>query len=204
MIKARHHWFFKPFFDRYITWLMKHDFHYVEVEGSWTDEPGASLIVGNHISWWDGFWALYLNNQFLHKKIHVMMLEEQLLNNRILNTIGAFSISPGHRSVMESLHYASDVLNQNGNALVMYPQGEIKSQFAHEVPFQKGIEWVMKRSGITKVYFYVALTDYYSSRKPTLTFYLMEEHFSNPTAHVLQEAFSHFHSHCIKKQALKP
>jgi 1-acyl-sn-glycerol-3-phosphate acyltransferase len=204
MIKARHHWFFKPFFDRYVAWLMNCNFHHIEVKGNWAADSEGCLIIGNHVSWWDGFWALYLNNRFLHKKLHVMMLEEQLRKNPILNTFGAFSIAPGSRLVLESLHYASEIVQNNEHVLVIYPQGEIRSQFASYVPFQKGIEWVMKKASLTKVYMYVALVDYFSNKKPTLTFYLLEKNFSEIALNELEGAYHRFHSECVFKQSQKP
>ena len=51
------------------------------------------LLISNHISWWDGFWAMYINLKVLKRKFHFMMLEEQLRKYWFFNYTGGFSVN---------------------------------------------------------------------------------------------------------------
>ncbi|MCA1745521.1 MAG: hypothetical protein LC643_07450 [Bacteroidales bacterium] len=95
MIKARHSRMYDVFFNWYLHRILKKDFSRIDVVGSWPVHGQSVLVIGNHVSWWDGFWVYYLNKRFLKKKLHVMMLESQLKHRRFLTRIGAFSIEPG-------------------------------------------------------------------------------------------------------------
>ena len=111
MIPARHTRFHTCFFRWYTEIRLKRNFSRIIVHHPIPDITSKPLlIIGNHYSWWDGFFILWLNNRFWHKKFHVMMLEEQLRQNMILNKTGAFSIRRGSRDALESLKYANGIL----------------------------------------------------------------------------------------------
>jgi hypothetical protein len=131
-----------------------------------------------------------------------MMLEEELRKRMFLNKAGAFSVKKGSRSVIESIGYAATVLEDPGNLLVMYPQGEIQSSYTRYLKFEKGIGDIMRRAkGDFQLIFYVALVDYFSFRKPTLTFYLREceltEKFEENS---IELAFNEFYNHSTERQ----
>lgn len=201
MIPARHH----PLIDRLFNWylhnILKKDFYGIEVIGQWPDNLAGNLVIGNHVSWWDGFWAYYLNKRFLKKRLYVMMLEEQLKPRRFLTRIGGFSINPGNKSVIESIDYAAEKLKQSGNLVVMYPQGRIASFSAGVLQFQKGVEKVVKKSGIQQILFYTALTDYFSQRKPTLTFYLGVHTLNDASTQSIEQAYRLFYQNAVEQQA---
>lgn len=199
MLPARHHWFFDKFFDVYIRLLMNRHFSKIEVEGHWPVSDASQLVIGNHVSWWDGFWVYYLNKKLLRKQFFVMMLKEQLKKNQILSRIGAFSIDPGSRSVVKSLAYASEQLKEAGNLVVMYPQGVITSVHAGVPSFKKGLEHIISNSGVKSVLFYVALTDYFSQKRPVLTFYLGYCHLNGRIQ--VEEMYREFYLTAIAKQA---
>lgn len=203
MIKARHHWFYTRFFDWYVRHMLKSDFSAVVIDGEWKAEASASLIIGNHISWWDGFWALYLNKLFLGKKLHVMMLEEQLQSRMFLNKAGAYSIRPGNRSVLTSLNYTREVLSCANHAVVMFPQGKLSSIYNQEIKFEKGIERIIRESKQAQLLFYVALIDYASTRRPSLNFYLRELPRTEYTLEELEQAYQQFFTSSIEKQKAK-
>lgn len=151
------------------------DFRKVAIHDEFEDRGKAVLLVGNHFSWWDGFFAYYLNSKLLKRKIYVMMLEEELRKRMFLNKAGAFSVKKGSRSVIESINYAASVLDDPGNMLVMYPQGEIQSVYTMPLKFEKGIGDIIRRAkGDFQLIFYAALVDYFSFRRPSLSFYLKE------------------------------
>lgn len=200
MIKARHHWFFTPFFNWYVRSILKRDFYKIEVIGQWKPVAESAIIIGNHFSWWDGFWALWLNNQFLHKRLHVMMLEDQLKPRRFLSKAGAYSIKPGSRSVVESLKYSVELLNDPQNAIVIYPQGKIFSMHKTSFEFEKGIERIVKQSEPGQLLLYAAFVDYFSNRKPTLFFYLHEIDSLQYTKQQLENLYNKFYQHSLTQQ----
>jgi 1-acyl-sn-glycerol-3-phosphate acyltransferase len=190
MIPARHTWFHVRFFRWYTAVRLKRNFSTLTVHPPVADVSDKPLLViGNHFSWWDGFWILWLNHHYLHKKFHVMMLEEHLRKNSILNKTGAFSIRRGSRDAVESLKYARKILEdgslKNGRTdgsaptarqlpmILMYPQGEIQSMHTRPVTFEKGLEHITRGlEGKIYILMVVVLVDYFSNQKPGLHFYL--------------------------------
>jgi 1-acyl-sn-glycerol-3-phosphate acyltransferase len=175
MIPSNHKRAYVSFFRNYSNLMINKDFRKVAINDEFKDRGKAVLLVGNHFSWWDGFFAYYLNSKLLKRKLYVMMLEEELRKRMFLNKAGAFSVKKGSRSVIESINYAASVLDDPGNMLVMYPQGEIQSVYTMPLKFEKGIGDIIRRAkGDFQLIFYVALVDYFSFRRPSLSFYLRE------------------------------
>jgi 1-acyl-sn-glycerol-3-phosphate acyltransferase len=201
VIKARHITFFVRFFSLYSARGLKNYFGNVNFECSADTSGRPVLMIGNHFSWWDGFIAYRLNDLFIHKKFHVMMLEEQLATRLFLNKAGAFSIKRGSRSVIESLSYASSLLYEPENIVVVYPQGTITSLHRRPVKFEKGTERII--DGASKklmILFYVALPDWFSEKKPGLTVRVTEYTLTDRSASALEEAYNKFLNECISKQ----
>ena len=159
-------------------------------------------MIGNHFGLWDGFIANLLNIRFLHRRIHVMMLEEQLQNRMFLNKAGAYSINPGSRSVVESLEYTADLLEDAKNLVVLYPQGEFQSVHDRIIRFQPGIMKVISRlKHPVQVVFYAALVDYFSHRKPVLTLYFADLPVPVPTSiQALEDAYNEFYDKARMQQ----
>lgn len=126
------------------------------------------LLIGNHVSWWDGFWGLRMCNDLFHKRFHVMMLENNLRESRVLRHTGAFSVQPGSRSALFSLNYAAELLNAPGNLLLMYPQGQIQSVYEQEIRFEPGIKRLVAAAAgkPCEIWFYAALVDYMGQPRP--------------------------------------
>jgi len=170
MIKARHHWFYVSFFKYYIRFMFRRHFRKVVVKSELQDKGRPVLLIGNHFSWWDGFFASYLNDRLFGRRIHVMMLEEQLRPRMFLNKAGAFSIRKQSHQAMESIRYTREILSDPDNLVTMFPQGSIHSMFDFPVRFEKGPVKIL--SGLenqVQIVFMVALVDYFSHPKPTLT-----------------------------------
>jgi hypothetical protein len=111
MIPAKHTWFHIRFFRWYTNCRIRRNFSNIVIHEPFNDlSDKPLLIIANHFSWWDGFFILWLNNRYLKKQFHVMMLEDQLRENMILNKIGAFSIKKNSRDMVESLNYARNIL----------------------------------------------------------------------------------------------
>ncbi|MCF8360237.1 MAG: 1-acyl-sn-glycerol-3-phosphate acyltransferase [Prolixibacteraceae bacterium] len=201
MIEARHHWFFSRFFNWYTSFMITKDFHEVVIDGDWKPANCGTMVIGNHISWWDGFWALYLNNQFLKKDFNVMMLEEQLSQRMFLNKAGAYSIQPGTRDVFKSLQYTKNLLRNAQNMVLMFPQGEISSMVNHQISFEKGVERLLDPEMKIQLLFYCAFVDYFSHRKPSLFFYLCEVEKPDLSAAGLLKQYGAFYAESKDKQA---
>ena len=203
MLKSRHHFIVYPFFQHYTRYLLRTRYHTVSIENHFADNGNAVLLIGNHVGWWDGFWAMYLNLKVLKRKFHFMMLEEQLLRYRFFNYTGAFSVNKGSRSVVESIRYASELLNDSENMLLMYPQGRLHSMYEHHFQFEKGIERMLKNTeNEVQVVFSANLVDCFTEPKPSLSIYT-ENYEGAFTVEALEQAYNDFYTRCLEKQFAK-
>jgi hypothetical protein len=202
ILRARHHFFIYPFFRFFSRWIIKSHFRPVEFVGSFCDMKQAVLLVGNHVSWWDGFWALYLNSNVFRRKFHVMMLEQQLRKYWYFNYAGGFSINPHARSILESLQYGNSILRNADNLLLIFPQGRIQSVYKQQFSFQRGIEKMLE--GINRehiqVIFMANMIDYFSFKKPGLYMYF-EEYHGNGLQHAeLEREYNLFYNRMLNHQ----
>jgi len=92
MIKAKHHIIINTIFNWLTSFLLKRNFNSLQINSDFADNGNPILIIANHISWWDGFWILYLNKKVIHRKFHFMMLEEYLKKHWYFQYIGGFSV----------------------------------------------------------------------------------------------------------------
>jgi len=133
-------------FHWYIDRLLRKNFNSFVLLGAKPShqQSRALLITPNHISWWDGFFVDRLRRVlFPGRKLHLMMLEEQIKKYPFFNKVGAFGIDPGRpKKVLGALQYTAEVLENGSNFAVVYPQGEIESQ---ETPV------LSQKAGITKI-----------------------------------------------------
>ncbi len=198
MIYARHTTLHTAFFRYYSKHLMKKNFRSVH----FIDDPGPTsrplLIIGNHFSWYDGFFINHYNNEVLKKKFHVMMLEEQLKNRMFLNKSGAFSINPGSKDIIESLQYSARILENPGNMLLIYPTGEIQSSYISSFSFMKGLDRIINPG--TEIRFYACLVDYFSHRVPSARIYFRKEENNDRSIAGLERSYNEYYSECILRQ----
>ncbi|HER09609.1 MAG TPA: hypothetical protein ENO20_11945 [Bacteroides sp.] len=191
IIKARHHWFYYPFFKFYSRWMPKLDFRKVTLHHSLEDRQLPILMIGNHVSWWDGFLGQYINLELFHRKLHILMLEEQLRERMFLNKTGAYSIRKGDRSALESIRYTADLLSDRRNLVILYPQGKIHSIMDVPVKFESGWYRVFRYlDHPIQVVFYVALFDFFSFRKPELNIYLYEHAYEGKSLEEMNRDFN--------------
>lgn len=173
MIPAAHRRWASAVFIPYIYHLFRSDFASVRLVGSVPSVPdGASvLLLGNHSSWWDGFFVWLVNELYFRRRFHVMMLEDQLRRYWFFRYLGAYSIDPGGgRSVVESLSYTADILSQKDMLVSIFPQGEIEPNRRRPLLFRRGAERVVQGVSegdvfVVPVAFRVELT---LSRRPDL------------------------------------
>ncbi len=192
MIRARHHWFYYPFFTWYSRWMPRRDFSRVELHNRVEDRGLPLLMVGNHVSWWDGFLAQYINMELFRRKLHIMMLEEQLEKRMFLNKTGAYSIRKGHRSALESIRYTAEILSDPAHMAVLFPQGSIHSTSDVPVRFERGwFRLFQYLEAPVQVIFFNTLFDYFSGRKPQLHLYVYEYDYLGKNLEEMEDAFNH-------------
>lgn len=202
MIKARHHKLYQWFFDRWTFWLMRRHFHARRIHHQWEDQGGPLVLIGNHFSWWDGFIASYVNQQVFHRRIYVMMLEQELEKRKFLSRIGAFSIRKNSRYATESLKYAASVLQDPGHILLLYPQGTFQSLHLFPLRFEKGWFRILRQAPEnTQLVFMASLTDYFSRKKPTLSIYLEACKQPLASAAEVEKAYNDFLKNAINQQS---
>jgi 1-acyl-sn-glycerol-3-phosphate acyltransferase len=87
-----------------------------------TADAGPLLLVPNHTSWWDGFFAMVLAEHLEHA-YYVMMQADQLAAIPFLARCGAFSVDKTDATqAADDLAYAGGLLVR-GNGVWVFPQG---------------------------------------------------------------------------------
>lgn len=165
----------------------------------------ALLVLANHFSWWDGFFIFQLNQLYLKKRLHLMMLEDQLQNHSYLRLAGAYSIHRQGKKLLESLHYTSKLLEDPQNLVVIFPQGKIESMHVPYIQFAKGIKRIADNcQKEIQIVFSIALIDYASFRKPSLELYLKEFSYRNSCSlEEMEKAFNEHYQQALQQQQLK-
>jgi 1-acyl-sn-glycerol-3-phosphate acyltransferase len=204
IIKAKHHWFVHPFFKLYAVYKIRRSFNNVIVSGGYQDKNLPVLLISNHISWWDGFWAMYVNVKILHRKFHFMMLEEQLRRFSFFINTGGYSVKKGSRSIIETLNYTLELLSDNKNMVLLFPQGKITSVYQQSIEFEQGLERILKVvKGKVQIMFLANLVDYYSQEKPSLHIYLQEYILSDCSTDKIQKDYNTFYSSSVTENIQK-
>jgi 1-acyl-sn-glycerol-3-phosphate acyltransferase len=200
-LKAKHNCILYPFFKWYTRLILKMNFSKVTIIGGFNNEKRSVLLISNHISWWDGFWVAYLNMKMIKRKFHFMMLEDQLRKYWFFNYIGGFSISPKSRSAIETLSYTNELLRDESNVVLMFPQGEIQSMHQQSFQFARGIEKILNHQpNSVQVLFVANLVDYYSQPKPSVNIYIKEFESLNHHIGEIQKQYDEFYRQCLQNQ----
>jgi 1-acyl-sn-glycerol-3-phosphate acyltransferase len=204
IIKAQHHPVIYPFFKLYTKWKISQSFESVHFSGEYSEKGLPLLLIANHVSWWDGFWVFYLNMKLFKRKFHFMMLEEQLKRYSFFIKSGGYSVKKGNRSILESIRYTAEILQESGNAVLMFPQGKIQSLYETSFIFEKGLEKVMEAvENPIQIIFIVNLTDYFSEPKPGLFIYYKVYKNVKSGIVMLQKEYNSFYHSCISEQQKK-
>lgn len=191
MLEARHSAWRTKLFNLFVKSLLHWHFKEIKISGQYIPQRPSTLLISNHFSWWDGFIAWYLNQNLIHRKFYVMMLEEQLRLRPFFVRVGAFGIRPGRKEILEAIRYSAGILRQPGNLLVMFPQGTIQSQHTAYLNFQKGVEEILKQAGTEPdILLCAVLIDYYSFRRPSLTYHVTPFSLHHADIRTLEAAFN--------------
>ncbi len=201
ILRAKHNIFIHPFFKRYAVWILKRQFKPIQIIGEFQDRNMPILLISNHISWWDGFWAMYINLKVLNRKYHFMMLEDQLRKYWFFNYTGGFSVNKKSKSIIETIRYTSELLDNKENMVLIFPQGEIQTMHSQNMVFEKGLDPILKnKEGKVQIVFLANLVDYFSSPKPGIYFYIQEYNDLVFDSETIQYQYNEFYRRSIENQ----
>lgn len=205
IIKAKHNKIIYPFFRYYAVRKINRHFHKVIIRGEYKEMKLPVLIISNHMSWWDGFWLSYLNTKLFKRKFFFMMLEEQLRKYWFFQYTGGYSIRKGSRDIVDTIEYTSQLLSDNQNLVVMFPQGKIESLYTQNFQFEKGVEAILNKiPGKIQILFIANLVDYFSNLKPSLFIYINDYTLDIYQVGQIQSTYNRFYERCLKEnQKLK-
>ena len=204
VLKAKHHFFIYPFFKFYAGWIIQRHFGRVELKNEFDDLGLPVLLLSNHVSWWDGFFAMLFNVNVLRRKFHFMMLKDQLEKFSFFNQTGGYSIQKKSREIVESINYTAELLHDCGNMVLLFPQGKIESIYKISFQFESGIGRILEKvGGNIHILFMANLIDYFSNRKPGLYIYVSEYKNDKLDPNSIQDAYNLFYSQCIAANSLK-
>lgn len=204
MIKPRYNKFYRRFWSFYFKRIIDSDFERFSFDTHIQPDPERGiLLIANHHSWWDGFWAYRLNDLHFKKRFHVMMLEEELKKRTFLTYAGAFSVEKGSRSVVESLNFSAELISDPQNTLLIFPQGRFQSVQERDFIFEKGVFRVLaKAKQKPQLIFSSAFPEYGKFRKPTVHIHLKEAPpGSEKNFDTLKDAFLSFQEEARTKQS---
>ncbi|MFW0716285.1 1-acyl-sn-glycerol-3-phosphate acyltransferase [Pedobacter sp. N23S346] len=202
MYHPRKNTFIYRFFSWYIEFIIKKDFaslHYNTIE---TKEDTSILILANHFSWWDGFFIFYINKKLFKKQFHVLVNAENYNKVGFLKYLGAFAAESSGKDIIGMLGYASKLLDDKNNLVLIFPQGKLQSNHVKNITFEKGVMQIIKSSQKRlNIVFAATFIDYFSRRKPTAQTYLQnwdsEEYMS---LQLLKSAYNKHYDQSVVKQ----
>ena len=148
MIHAQHRLWADIIFQPYLTLLLKRNFHEIQLLGTLPKIPDdlPVLLLPNHSTWWDGFFVYLLNKKIFRRTAYLMMLEKQLSKYKFFRKIGAYSIEPeNRRSIIESLEYTVELLNQEMPLVSIFPQGQLLPWHTRPLDYKRGVEWILRK-----------------------------------------------------------
>lgn len=130
---------------------------------------GPLLVLANHSGWWDPFLVHRLNRRVFRRRFHVMMLEPELRKRSFFRRVGAFSWNRGDRAESrEGLAYTAGLLRNPEHMVLIFPQGEIRSQHLSPVQVGSAPRWAARGAGPDLVTIFVSLLlDYGSLPRPS-------------------------------------
>jgi 1-acyl-sn-glycerol-3-phosphate acyltransferase len=147
MIKAQHNKLAGLIFFPYMKRLLRRNFSAFYMANNFPVIPDdcSLVITPNHISWWDGFFIRHAVSQSCSRKIHIMMLEQQLNKYKFFSRLGAFSVNPlNPLSIITTKNYVTEILANTGNYVVIYPQGEIEAVEKTPLSVKSGLKYFVK------------------------------------------------------------
>lgn len=180
MIEAKHNRLLRKIFNVYINYQLKKFFNGFYLIGEVPDlnDKKSVLVLPNHFSWWDGFFVDLIHRKlFGDYKIYMMVLEDTIKRYWFFNKIGAFTINQNNpKDVIKSFNYASKLLNDKKNFVVIFPQGELQS-YSTNVKIKSGVlDLILRRNSNFHIMFLAMKIEFSSEKKPNVYFRLSYSH----------------------------
>ena len=203
MIYPKKNKFIHWFFHHYILNLVRRNFRQINFNKIEVDKDRSVLLLANHISWWDGFLLYYINHMVFKRKFHVLVIEKTMRQVSFFKYMGAFSISKNSREMLASLAYASALLDEPGNLVLIFPQGKLYSNFTDVINFEKGLMKIMR--GTAKKFqtvFAATFIEGLQYKKPSVSVYLANaaESSSHENINGLQQAYRQHYDNAKTQQ----
>lgn len=180
----------------YVKWMVGRHFREVKFDRIAIDKNKSVLLIANHYSFWDGMLLYMVNTRLFKKRMYIMVLEETMHQHWSFRYGGIFSVKKGSRDAINSLDYATQLLDDPQNLVLIYPQGRLYSNFVTRVDFEKGVMRVIDKAAEKyQLVFAAAFIQYFKSLKPTATVYLKNENenFTGKGIAALQAAYQQFY-----------
>ena len=104
-----------------------------------------------------------------------MLLEATSKKEPMLKYGGAFSVSKGSKSILQSIDYAAQLLKDPQNMVLIFPQGALYSNFVNDIKFEQGIIKIMQKASNKFQLLYAAtFIENFQHKKPTANVYLTQ------------------------------
>jgi 1-acyl-sn-glycerol-3-phosphate acyltransferase len=191
VIYPKNHPIISRIFRIYAGWITRRYFHELNFNAITIDQTKPVLLIANHFSSWDGLVLYAVNRKLFKKQFHVMLLEETSKKIPILKYAGAFSVNKQSRDMISSLNFATQLLADTNNLILMFPQGKLYSNLVNEVQFEKGIMKIAEKTkDDIQVVFAATFIENFQHKKPTATVYLKAANDNNfADIDALQQAY---------------
>ncbi|GAA4097219.1 1-acyl-sn-glycerol-3-phosphate acyltransferase [Mucilaginibacter panaciglaebae] len=201
MIYPRKNIVIKTSVELYLRWITARYFSRINFNTIPIDKGKSILLIGNHFSFWDAIVLYHINRIFFKKKFHVMILEETAIKETPLTYLGAFSVNRGSRDIVESLSFASSLLNTPNNLVLIFPQGKLYSNMIEEIPFERGVMNIIKKASNFQLVFAATFIENFNNFKPVANVHLKPESGTGfKDIDALQLAYQQHYMHARQQQ----
>jgi 1-acyl-sn-glycerol-3-phosphate acyltransferase len=113
----------------YLNCSFRVSFHglYLHKELPKLDPQSSIVLCPNHSSWWDGFFAYYLNHYLYQRDFKIVMLESELAPRPFFRRVGALGLQPRNPAAIAHLfsHINQLLAEHNPVFLTYFPQGRL-------------------------------------------------------------------------------
>jgi 1-acyl-sn-glycerol-3-phosphate acyltransferase len=177
----------------YVKSLVKLRFHNLVFDSIHIDPNKSILLIANHFSYWDSLILFVVNQRLFKKKFHVMAKEDTEAPLWFVKYGGVFTVKRGSRDMLKSLDYATALLNDPQNMVLLFPQGKLHANFVNRVNFEKGVMRIVDAAGDKcQVVFAATFVQYLQHKRPTATIYLQPAPFGPLTFGQLETGYQKF------------
>lgn len=130
-----------------------------------------------------------------------MVREDTTLMLKYLKYGGAFSVSKNSRDMLHSLEYATQLLHDPQNMVLIFPQGKLHSNFVSNIHFEKGVMKITgPAEGKFQLIFAASFIQYFKHKKQSVTVYLKNEENAGNSLADLKSAYQQFYDNAKLEQ----